>query len=434
MRKAGIDFMARLRASRMLVRSGAPVLAVLLVTLAAPAKAWGQVATGEVHACYVPGSGTIYRIRTAGTPDGCTGTGHVEFTLGNAMAVAAARGPGNGGGPDPVDHGSLGGLQDDDHPQYLLADGVRASLNGFAVVAAGLGSIPASGPGTRMMWYPGKAAFRAGRAGSDDWDDANVGLYSTAMGFNVAAAGRGAVALGEGSRALGDAAFAMGSFSQANGSNAAAIGNEAKAEASASYSIGSRVVATSPASMALGFGATANHFGSIVISDASTTQSVSSVADNQFVVRAQKIWLGANIAVTSVAGRYIETSTGAFLSTGGTWTNSSDVNRKEHFADVAGEDVLARLATMPILTWNYRDEDSTVRHMGPTAQAFRAAYGLGDSETAIATVDADGIALAAAQALERRTAEQAREITELRALVRELQLRLEQVAPGTPPR
>ena len=52
-------------------------------------------------------------------------------------------------------------------------------------------------------------------------------------------------------------------------------------------------------------------------------------------------------------------------------------------------------------------EDDEVRHMGPTAQDFRATFGLGQSELSIGTVDADGVALVAAQALERRSTEQA---------------------------
>src|SRR2546428_8489714 len=59
----------------------------------------------------------------------------------------------------------------------------QTSIDG--VVARGTvfsGAIPATGTGTRMMWYPGKAAFRAGYVGGTEWEDANVGIYSTAMG------------------------------------------------------------------------------------------------------------------------------------------------------------------------------------------------------------------------------------------------------------
>lgn len=51
----------------------------------------------------------------------------------------------------------------------LLDDG------GFVARQNGAGGLPASGPGTRMMWYPGKSAFRAGKVNGDQWDAANVG-------------------------------------------------------------------------------------------------------------------------------------------------------------------------------------------------------------------------------------------------------------------
>ena len=57
---------------------------------------------------------------------------------------------------------------------------------------------------------------------------------------------------------------------------------------------------------------------------------------------------------------------------------------------------------MPIREWNYKAQDAAVRHVGPTAQDFHAAFGLGEDPLRISTIDADGIALAAVQALEAR--------------------------------
>ena len=83
--------------------------------------------------------------------------------------------------------------------------------------------------------------------------------------------------------------------------------------------------------------------------------------------------------------------------------------------------VLATLGTLPIATWAY-DAEPGVRHLGPTSQDFAAAFGLGGTDEAIATVDADGVALAALQALlarvealEARVAAQDAEIERLRA-------------------
>src|SRR5205085_155891 len=61
----------------------------------------------------------------------------------------------------------------------------------------------------------------------------------------------------------------------------------------------------------------------------------------------------------------------------GAWVAISDRNAKANFAELDGREVLARLVKIPLSTWNYKTEDATVRHMGPMAQDFFAAYHLG---------------------------------------------------------
>jgi hypothetical protein len=94
----------------------------------------------------------------------------------------------------------------------------------------------------------------------------------------------------------------------------------------------------------------------------------------------------------------IGTWTGAFLSDGGTWTNSSDRDSKVEITSVDSASILAKVASLPISTWRYKVEQGQI-HLGPMAQDFRAAFGLGADEKHIATIDADGVALAAIQAL-----------------------------------
>lgn len=53
----------------------------------------------------------------------------------------------------------------------------------------------------------------------------------------------------------------------------------------------------------------------------------------------------------------------------------------------------ARLAELPLFTWNYRAQNPAIRHLGPMAQDFRAAFSLGEDEKHISTVDADGVAV-----------------------------------------
>ncbi len=84
---------------------------------------------------------------------------------------------------------------------------------------------------------------------------------------------------------------------------------------------------------------------------------------------------------------------------GGSWGCSSDRDVKENFQPVNGQEVLQRLMTVPITTWNAIGTDPAVRRMGPMAQDFYAAFGLGDDDKVITTGDLDGVALASIQGL-----------------------------------
>lgn len=85
------------------------------------------------------------------------------------------------------------------------------------------GNTPTSGPGVRMMWIPGKKAFRAGEANGTEWDDANIGLYSFSAGHTSKASGYISAAFGA-STSAGFGSFAAGS-STANAVYSTTFGN-----------------------------------------------------------------------------------------------------------------------------------------------------------------------------------------------------------------
>ena len=87
---------------------------------------------------------------------------------------------------------------------------------------------------------------------------------------------------------------------------------------------------------------------------------------------------------------------------GGAWATLSDRNAKENFAPVDRREVLEKVVSLPLSTWNYKSEAAVFRHLGPMAQDFKAAFGLGETDTGITTVDADGVALAAIQGLNEK--------------------------------
>jgi len=84
----------------------------------------------------------------------------------------------------------------------------------------------------------------------------------------------------------------------------------------------------------------------------------------------------------------------------------SDYNLKRDVEPVDDQSILERVAQMPVSTWSYKSDDPSVRHLGPMAQDFRAAFGLGDTDRAYNSIDAHGVALAAIKALYGRSLEQ----------------------------
>ncbi|MDA1354164.1 MAG: hypothetical protein O3A01_06850, partial [bacterium] len=100
--------------------------------------------------------------------------------------------------------------------------------------------------------------------------------------------------------------------------------------------------------------------------------------------------LAASGGVHFITGEYgIGSSLSAY---GGGWSHVSDRATKQDFVPVNYLDVLNSIASFPTATWRYKSESS--RHMGPMAQDFYQAFQLGESDTRISAVDADGVALA----------------------------------------
>jgi hypothetical protein len=99
---------------------------------------------------------------------------------------------------------------------------------------------------------------------------------------------------------------------------------------------------------------------------------------------------------------------------GTTWQNGSDRNSKEGFAVINPREVLAKVSALPITEWKYKVEAGGSEHLGPMAQDFHAAFGLnGADDKHIATVDEEGVALAAIQGLNQKLDEKDAEIKDL---------------------
>lgn len=297
------------------------------------------------------------------------------------------------------------------------------------------GSPPIETEGRRLLWYADKAAFRVGYTSSHNnnlWTKNNIGVYSFAAGQSSNASGIAALAIGGSCIASGNYSVALGS-SNATGNQATASGNSsasglgavalgaANASGAHAVSLGFANTASGTSSVAMGYLSTANGHhstalgnyvstsgfsGAFALGDNSTTTVMPSFVNNGFRARFVGGYRLFTTAITTDG-----TAIGALLNTNqSSWSAISDVHRKENFMDVDGESFLKKIAGLHLTTWNYKGQDvRTLRHYGPMAQDFFAAFGrdelgeIGD-DTSINQQDFLGVNLIAIQALEKRTA------------------------------
>lgn len=280
---------------------------------------------------------------------------------------------------------------------------------------------PASGAGTYFMWHPCRGALRFGRVpvGQTSWDDANMDDFTFAGGNQVVASGYGGFAFGDqvtvsstvgvgfgsGVTVSGTAGFSAGASNVCSGFACTAIGYTVRAGGQGSVALGYRTTANNDYAVALGYRASNNgRTGTMVMGDESTTDSVRNQADNEFRIRYNggirlRVSTAANGNTPGAGG-----NVGCDLTVAvPTWTCASSRTLKENYAPVNGEDVLIRLRSVPVTTWNMIGDDEEVKHLGPVAEDFYQAFALGLGPTAIGMGDIDGVNLAAAKALEART-------------------------------
>lgn len=293
--------------------------------------------------------------------------------------------------------------------------------------------IPATGAGTRFMWHPCRGSLRFGRVPTNqtNWDDANMDDFTFAGGNQVTASGYGGFAYGDqvtvtstvgvgfGSNVsvTGTAGFSAGASNLCSGFACTAIGYTVQATGQGSTALGYRTGAFGDYTTALGYRAVTcsvdpvngvcngtSYTGAIVIGDESTTTYVRSQAENEFRLRANggirmRVSTAANGNTPGAGG-----NVGCDLTTAvPTWTCASSRTLKHAYEDVEGEDVLARIATVPVTTWEMIGDSTRTRHMGPVAEDFHAGFGLGMGPTAIGLGDIDGVTFAGVKALAVRT-------------------------------
>jgi hypothetical protein len=271
---------------------------------------------------------------------------------------------------------------------------------GWGNVASG--SFSAIGGGTFNQATGDKAVVGGG------YDNQSSGSYSVIGGGNQ-------------NISSGDIGYVGGGVSNsATGANSS-IGGGGYNNATGQYSTVPGGVANTAAghySFAAGRGAKANHQGAFVFAD-SNSFDFASLAVNSFKVRAT----GGVRFVLGIDGSG-NTTWNCVVGNGSSWSCSSDRNLKENLIQVDGQGILQRLSTLPIYNWNGKGIDPSVKHLGPMAQDFFAAFGLGDDDKLISTIDLDGVSLSAIQGLYQIVQEKDARINAQQQAISDLQKRL----------
>lgn len=277
------------------------------------------------------------------------------------------------------------GLNDTDTVDVI--NGSPLNSVGMGVVAA---TITGGGATNNNTNYGNQVTGDRGTVGGGIGNSAGYGAMVAGGFANIANGGYAAVAGGTGNDASGDfAAVGGGTFNTAIGFASTVPGGDLN-------------VASGNWSFAAGYRAKASTDGSFIWADSQDFDFGPSVADF-FGVRATG-GVGLIIAIDPTTGKVTQFCN--LLPPIASWSCTSDRDAKENFIPADGKDIVERLVAMPLFSWNFKGADPTIRSLGPTAQDFYGAFGLGRNDKSIANVNLEGVALAAVQGLNAKVDEQ----------------------------
>jgi len=305
------------------------------------------------------------------------------------------------------DSGIVGGSDNTVTGTYASIDSGYENTINFAkeaAISAGTNNLIDSGgfPDGSSMAFIGSGYGNSIKALSD-----TGGTYGVISGGlqNLLEGAYGAIGGGGNNAVTANGATVAGGYgNSASGSYATVPGGETNS-------------AIGELSFAAGHGSYAGHDGAFVWSDnVYGAVQLKSTGANQFLARASGgVAFYTNATLT----------TGVTLGAGsGTWGSVSDRTVKTHVETIDDKVILDKVAALPISKWSYTSEHG-VRHVGPMAQDFYAAFGVGEDNRHITSIDEDGVALAAIKALHGQVnqlrVQLARKDTAASAMARQLQ-------------
>ncbi|MBN2613364.1 MAG: tail fiber domain-containing protein, partial [Bacteroidales bacterium] len=218
------------------------------------------------------------------------------------------------------------------------------------------GDPPASGAGTRMMWYPDKAAFRAGGVDDANWDKDSIGYFSVAFGYNTKAKGNHSITMGHYTTASGFYSTAMGTSTNASGSSSTAMGFSTTASGSNSTAMGGYTTASGHSSTAMGTFTNASGSYSTAMG-----YKANAIGNYSFAINLSNE-TGPNLGANAfrISGAY---TIGGNLA----WTNYSDRRLKKDIQVLSTENNLTKIMQMNGVRFRWKDNDSLL-NLGFIAQ------------------------------------------------------------------
>jgi hypothetical protein len=262
-----------------------------------------------------------------------------------------------------------------DMPEFKLSLGddggilAKGGINSGAILAS-------SGYGSKMIWYPRKAAFRAGYQVGSEWNDAMIGKYSIALGSTVEASGDYSFAVGWSNIASGPSSIALGQLAEAGAQDAIAIGNSVEANGSYAMAIGQASTAGNDYSATFGRYLKASADGAMVIGSGahSFAQLENSIANSLMIgfseaptmmINSERVGIGTTsfntnytLQVKATSGTYAIIGEGTGL--GGVYGYSTNANGVLGFSTSSNG------------VYGYSSESVGVRAVSMSGTAFHA--------------------------------------------------------------
>jgi hypothetical protein len=197
--------------------------------------------------------------------------------------------------------------------------------------------------GPKLIWYPRKAALRAGYSNSNQWDDVNIGDNSIGLGYETQATGFGSVAMGDGATASNEDAVAIGLGDVASGQFALAIGTNSIASANNSTAVGSWSNAKANFSTAVGYNCQAKGLNSMAVGDGTVTDEAATGAAAMGSATYVQGQYGTAMGRLSQAYGYASTAMGysSHALADNSISMGSNSNAGQPYSFAAGDSVLA---------------------------------------------------------------------------------------------